>query len=147
MRPSIRVSFQIFGNSMVATACTEMFQCKIACSARPFETFWIFTRNEWGPADHMCSCKKQLERPKSLRVAICWPYTLWVPFKICGNSWVQYAYECLSATFQCSARPFETFWIFTRNKWGPADHMCSCKKQSERPKSLRVAVVWPCAQA
>ena len=52
-----------------------------------------------------------------------------------------------TVTFQCSARPFETLWIFTENEWAPADHMCSCKKQSERPKSLRVAVGWPCASS
>ena len=55
----------------------------------------------------------------------------------------------MNATFQCSARPFETFWIFSRNEWGPADHMCNCKKQSEQPKSkfLRVAMGWPCASS
>ena len=53
----------------------------------------------------------------------------------------------MSATFQCSVRPFESFRIFTRNEWGPADHMCSCKKQSKRPKLLRVAVGCPCASS
>ena len=79
----------------------------------------------------------------SLRVALGWPCAPSISFQICGNSLVEHA-ECLNLTFQCSARPFETFWMFTRNEWGPADHMRSCKKQSERPKSLRVVVGWPC---
>ena len=65
------------------------------------------------------------------------------PCNICGNRLVEHV-ECFSSTFQCSARPFKTFWMFTKNEWGPADHMRSCKKQSERPKSLTVAVGWPC---
>jgi hypothetical protein len=48
-----------------------------------------------------------------------------------------------SAIFQCSARPLEIFLKFSKNEWEPGDHMCSYKKQSERPKSLRVAVSWP----
>ena len=87
------------------------------------------------------------ERPESLRVALGWPCAPSVSFQICGNNLVQHADECLSATFQCSARPFETLLIFTRNEWGPAYCMHSCQKQSKQPKSLRVAVAWPCARA
>ena len=73
--------------------------------APQIETFWIFTtaRNNWRSADHMCSCKKQLEWPKSLRVAVGWPCASGVPFKICGNSLVATAciwlFEC-NPTFQ-----------------------------------------------
>ena len=67
--------------------------------------------------------------------------------KVAGKSLLLHGFECLSATFECSARPFETFWTLTRNKWGPADHVRSCKKQSEPPKCLRVAAGWPWASS
>ena len=64
-------------------------------------------------------------------------------FKFVGTVW--YSMHMVGATFQCNVHSFETLWIFTRNEWGPAYHVRSCKKQSKQPKSLRVAVGWPCA--
>ena len=54
----------------LGTACILMFECNSSMQRAPLWnilTFWIFTRIGWGPADHMCSCKKQSEQPKSLR--------------------------------------------------------------------------------
>ena len=125
------VSFQVCGNSLkFGTARRWMFECNISMKSASlwntlnFNKEWV--RTSW--PHHMCSFKKQSERLKSFRFAAGWPC----------------AQFGMSATFQCSAHPFETFWIFTRNEWGPADHIHIC---IERPKSLRVAVGWPFPQA
>ena len=68
----------------------------------------------------MHSCKNQSEWPKSVKVAAGWPCAPSVSIK---RLLEQFGTAC--ATFQCSARPFETFWIwiFTKYEWGQADHI------------------------
>ena len=116
------------------------------CSARPFKIWNILNIYKGMNDDQLtvCTTARSNQNGQSL-----WELQ-WLghasrvpafPSKVWGNM----SFLNLSAIFQWSVRPFETFWIFTRNEWGPADHMSSCQKQSEWPKSLRVAVAWPCA--
>jgi hypothetical protein len=75
------------------------------------------------------SCRGLAMRPKGFLVKFARKVWYYMHMKI----WVQH--------FN-AVRPFETFWIFTGNEWGPADHVRSCKKPSELPKTVRVAVGW-----
>jgi hypothetical protein len=117
MRPSLSVSFQICGNSLVATACIWMFECSISMQWAPLKLKHSeYLQGIIGDQLTICAAaarSNQLQNGQSL-----WELQ-WVglapqpfPFKFAGTCTVwelQHAYECLSATFQCSARPFETF--------------------------------------
>jgi len=123
-----------------------IFECHSSMQCAPLKvetlTLWIFTRNEWGAAGHLRSCKKQSERPiaKSLRVLVsglaCAPgvslLKLWEQFAI-GTAACIWIFEC-NSSMQCAPlwniMNIYKEWVGVR----------SCKKQSERPKSLRILV-------
>jgi hypothetical protein len=69
-----------------------------------------------------------------LRSAVAWPCATTVSFNICRNSLVHSMHMNLSATFQCSARPFETFWIFTRMS-GDQLTVCAAARSSQNVNS------------
>jgi len=125
--------------------CTQFgMSATFQCSARrsPFETFWIFTRNEWGPDHHMRSCKKQPER-FGMRLK-CFHSRFADSLATTTFRWML---EC-NISMQCTPLKHLIFeYLQGINVWGPADHIPSCKKQSGRPKSLRVAVGWACASS
>ena len=125
-----------FCNLWFATACVWMFECNISMQCAPlWNILNIYDYKEWVGTSwpYMRSCNKQSERPKPLRVAVSWPCAFPLNLQFASmhmNVWA-------SAICQCIARPFETFWIFTRNKWGPDDHLRSCKRQFELRMLLR----------
>ena len=155
MRPSLRVSFriQICRNSrrLVVTACIWMFDCSISMQCAPLWNILNICKEWMGISWPYAYVQLQ----EAIRTAKVFEKLQWFGHapklqRFLSNLWEQSGsysmqmYVWVQDFNAVGAPQIETFWmlISARNEGGPADPMRCCKKQSERPKCLRVAVGW-----
>ena len=143
MRPSVSVSFQICGNSLVATACIWMFECSISMQCAPLKLKHSeYLQLQGIIGDQLTIC-----------AAVGWPCASGVPFKICGNSlvatacmhmnvWVQ---RNISIAMQCAPLKHSKY---LQGMSGDQLTICAAARSNQNDQSLwETAVAWPCAQA